>query len=117
MFNKIFLVGRLGKDPELKRTKNDKTMCQVSIATQEKKDDPVQWHNCLFFEKTAEILEKYCKKGGRVFIEGKVLYTQYEKDGIKKNSTQVMVNKLTILDFKEDVKSVDNNEKNEFYPF
>ena len=78
--NKVFLKGRLGQDPE-----NNNGAVKFSIATSEKytnsqgeKVENTQWHNCVAFGKTGEILQKYLKKGQEVFIEGKINYNKHE---------------------------------------
>jgi single-strand DNA-binding protein len=79
--NKVFLKGRLGQDPE-----NNNGVVKFSIATSERytdkqgeKQEVTQWHNCVAFNKTGEILEKYLKKGQEVFIEGKINYNKHEE--------------------------------------
>ena len=84
MFNKIFLLGNLGADPELKTGKSGKSYCRFSIATTsvvggEKK---TEWFRCTAFGRTGDALAKYCSKGQTVFVEGRVEEQKYtDKNG------------------------------------
>ena len=97
MINKLTLVGRLGKDPEIKQSPNGNTYAKFSVATSESYKDKsgewiniTQWHNCMCFGKTAEFLK--AEKGELVYIEGKVQYDDVEKDGGKVRYTNVIAN-------------------------
>lgn len=93
-YNKIIIVGRVGKDPELKTTGTGKALCKFSVATQDRKDAPTQWHNCVVWEKSAEIFAQYVKKGHKVLVEGSVRYEKYEE----KMFTSIGVQRFVFLE-------------------
>lgn len=108
MRNKVQLIGNLGMDPEMKNFDNGQ-MARFSIATSDKytnaKGEQVentQWHNVVAWGKTAEIAEKYLRKGQQVAIDGRLETRQYDdKDGNKRYITQVVCNELLMLGKKE----------------
>lgn len=83
--NKVLLIGRLGKDPEVRATQGGSAICNFSLATSESwskdgnKEEKTEWHRIVFFGKQAEIAGKYLKKGKQVYIEGR-LQTRTWKD-------------------------------------
>ena len=92
--NKIFLCGNLTRDVELKRTSSDKTFGRVGIAVKRpftRDKDAVDFLNLLAWEKTAEFMHKYFGKGSRILVEGRVQTGSYEKDGVKINTFDVIV--------------------------
>ena len=106
--NKVFLLGRLGKDPEMKATQGGMTIANFTLATSDRtKDaqgnwqDHTEWHNLVAFQRTAEIVRDYCKKGSQIFVEGKIQTRSWEdKEGHKKYWTEILVNDLSLLDGK-----------------
>ena len=105
--NKTILVGRLGKDPEVRKTPNGATVCSFSIATSEKYKDKqgnqqeeTEWHNIVAWNKTAECLGQYLRKGSLVYLEGKLKTDSWEDNGVKKYKTNVIVNNFQFLDSK-----------------
>jgi len=106
--NKVFLLGRLGKDPEMKATQGGMTIANFTLATSDRtKDaqgnwqDHTEWHNLVAFQRTAEIVRDYCKKGSQIFVEGKIQTRSWEdKEGHKKYWTEILVNELSLLDSK-----------------
>ena len=101
--NSVQLIGRLGKDPEVK-TFNDKKKAAFSLATSEtyknqkgEKVEDTQWHNVVIWGKLAGIAEKYLKKGNEVAIEGKLIHRVYETNGEKRFVTEINVNDLVML--------------------
>lgn len=102
--NRATLIGRLGRDPEIKYTQSGAAVCNFSMATSEnwtdkagEKQEKTEWHRVVAFGKPAEILEKYLKKGDQVFIEGKLQTRQYDKEGQTHYSTEVVVTGFTFL--------------------
>jgi single-strand DNA-binding protein len=103
--NSVTLIGRLGFDPEIKNLDSGKKLAKMSIATDDSyrdasgnKVEQTQWHQVIAWGKTAEIAEKYLKKGKEVAIEGKLVHRNYEdKDGNKKYITEVNVNEILML--------------------
>ncbi len=106
--NKVQLIGRLGMDPEVKTFDNGQ-MARMSIATSDhyrngkgEQVEETQWHNVVAWGKTAEIAEKYLRKGQEVVINGKLETRQYDdKDGNKRYITQVVCNELLMIGKKE----------------
>lgn len=106
--NKVQLIGNLGKDPELKFTPSGIAVATFSIATSEKWKDQegnvqekTEWHNIVAWRKTAEICGEYLKKGSKVYVEGKLETTPYEKDGVKHYPTKINIFTLIMLSQKE----------------
>jgi single-strand DNA-binding protein len=111
MVNKVFLIGRLGKDPVVKHFSNDNAIAEFSLATNESyrnKEgqvvDVTDWHNIKIpTKRQAEIAEKYLKKGSQVFIEGKIRTRSYDdKDGNKRYVTEIIAEQFRMLDGKRD---------------
>jgi single-strand DNA-binding protein len=103
--NKVILLGRAGKDPEIKSTANGMTIANLSLATDESRKDQqgngqkeTTWHNLVAFKKTAEIIQQYVQKGSVLYVEGKIQTRSWEKDGVKQYRTEIVVNELTMLD-------------------
>jgi single-strand DNA-binding protein len=109
MRNKVQLIGNLGNAPEVKMLESGKKLVKLSMATNEtyknakgERVTETQWHNLVAWGKTADIIEKYLKKGSEVAIEGKLMNKNYtDKDGIKRYYTEILVNELLMLDGKE----------------
>tara|TARA_B100000749_G_C18099252_1_gene331097 strand:- start:157 stop:501 length:345 start_codon:yes stop_codon:yes gene_type:complete len=102
--NHVQLIGNLGADPEIKKAGESSKVINISLATNEKyKDnsgelkDDTQWHNLVFWNAKAEILEKFCKKGSEIGVTGKLVNRSWEKDGQKYYTTEVHVNELLLL--------------------
>ncbi len=104
--NKVLLLGNLGKDPEIRTTANGMTVATFSLATAERaKDstgnwvDKTEWHNLVAFQRTAEIIRDYVKKGTQIFVEGKLQTRSWDdkESGQKKYRTEILVNELTLL--------------------
>ena len=101
--NSVHLIGRLGKDPEVKNFNNSKK-ASFTIATTEsyknqkgEKVEETQWPNIVIWGKLAGIVEKYLKKGQEIAVEGKLIHRSYESNGEKKYITEVNVNDLLML--------------------
>ena len=103
--NKVQLIGNLGMDPEVKSLDGGKKLAKMSIATHEsyknakgEKVEETQWHNLIAWGKTAEIVEKFLKKGTEVAIEGKLVNSNYtDKEGIKRYVTEIEVSEVLML--------------------
>ena len=103
--NKVQLIGNLGNDPEIINLESGKTLAKFSIATNEsyknaqgEKITDTQWHNLIAWGKTAEIIEKYLKKGNEVMVEGKLTSRSYQtKEGEKRYITEIVCNELLML--------------------
>lgn len=108
--NRVQLIGHLGSDPEIINFDNDKKLAKVSIATNDsymnnkgEKVEDTQWHNLVMWSKTAEIAEKYLKKGMEICVEGRLTSRSWEnKEGEKRYSTEIVVNEMLMLGKKKD---------------
>ena len=103
--NKVQLIGNLGNDPEVKHLDSGKTLAKFAVATNDRhynqdgeKVEDVQWHNLVAWGKTAELAEKYLKKGSEIAVEGKLTNRSYEnKEGQKKYITEVIISEILML--------------------
>jgi single-strand DNA-binding protein len=104
--NKVILVGNCGRDPEVRYAPSGTAIATVSIATSSKRKDKTsgesieetQWHRVTFYDRLAEIAGEYLKKGGSVYIEGRLKYGRYtDKDGIERNTTDIVANEMQLL--------------------
>lgn len=103
--NKAILVGNLGSDPEVRSTTAGKRVASFSIATSRQwtaqngvKQDVTQWHKCVVWGKLADVVEKWVKKGDRLYVEGEIEYRSWDdKDGNKKYTTEINVRDLVML--------------------
>ena len=102
--NKVMLLGRLGKDPEIKSTQGGMLIASFTLATSDRaKDaqgnwqDKTEWHNLVAFGRTAELVRDYCKKGKELFIEGKIQTRSWDdkESGQKKYRTEILVNDMS----------------------
>ena len=105
MLNKVILIGRLGRDPEVRYMPNGEAVCNFSVATSEKYTDKngqrqksTEWHNVTMYRKLAEIAGQYLKKGSLVYIEGRIQSRKYQgKDGIERTAYDIIVNEMKML--------------------
>lgn len=97
--NKVILVGTCGQDPEVRHLPNGNAVTNLSLATSEQwtdkqtgqKVERTEWHRVSMFGKVAEIAGEYLRKGSQVYIEGKLQTREWEKDGIKRYTTEIIV--------------------------
>lgn len=99
MLNKVMLIGRLGRDPECKITQSGKSVCLFTLATDTGYGDnkKTDWHNITVFDKTSDNCAKYLRKGSPVYVEGRISYDAYEKDGIKHTTTKIIANTVLFI--------------------
>ncbi|MDR1578628.1 MAG: single-stranded DNA-binding protein [Deltaproteobacteria bacterium] len=103
--NKVILLGRLGRDPEMRRTQSGKNVTNFSLATSERwnNEDHVEWHKIVLFDRLAEIAKEYLRKGSQVYLEGRIQTNSWEDQaGNKRNSTEIYANSMVILTPKKD---------------
>ena len=108
--NKVQIIGTLGRDPEMKYLPSGSAVVTVSVATDEsytdkqsgQKVEKTEWHRLTGFGKVAEIIGQYLKKGSKAYFEGKLRTNEYEKDGIKRYSTEIVINDMMMLDGRQD---------------
>jgi len=114
--NLVILVGRLGKDPDIKYTPSGSQVTSFNLATDKSWKDKsgekvkkTEWHNITAFGKLAEICGNYLGKGKLVFIEGRIQTRQWDdKDGVKRYTTEIVASEMKMLDKKE---AYDENEQ------
>ena len=105
MLNKVFLIGRLGRDPEVRYMPNGEAVCNFSVATSEKytdkngqRQEATEWHNVTMYRKLAEIAGQYLRKGSQVYLEGRIQSRKYQgKDGIERTAYEIIANEMKML--------------------
>jgi single-strand DNA-binding protein len=108
--NKVILVGRLGKDPELRYTPQGTAVATFSLATDERYKDrdgnqqqKTQWHNIVTWRGLAEICGKYLHKGKQIYIEGKIQTRSYDdRDGNQRYITEIVADQMQMLGSRDD---------------
>jgi single-strand DNA-binding protein len=104
--NKVILLGNVGKDPEIRATAGGMTVANFSIATTDRikgadgqYTDKTEWHNLVAFQRTAEIVRDYVKKGNKLYIEGRLSTSSWDDKatGQKKYKTEIIVGDLSLL--------------------
>lgn len=111
MINKVILVGRLGRDPEIRSTPQGNTVAKFTLATDERftdrageKQERTEWHNIIAWGKLGEICGQYLKKGKLVYIEGSIRTDSWDdkESGQKKYRTEIVANTMKMLDRREE---------------
>lgn len=103
--NKVILIGRLGKDPEVRNLENGVSVANFTMATSEsykdrttgEKKEVTEWHNVVLWRGLAEISQKYLHKGDMVYIEGKLRTRSWEKEGVTRYTTEIVADNMTML--------------------
>ena len=102
--NKVIIVGRLGQDPEMKAVGQGATVTRLNVATSEnwvdksgQKQERTEWHRITVWGKLGELCGKYLAKGRQAYVEGRLLTTSYEKNGVKMYSTEIVANNVHFL--------------------
>ena len=105
--NKVILIGRLGKDPEMKYTPSGTAVVNFSLATNHSaKDqdgnfvDKTEWHRIVAFGKLGEICGEYLAKGKQIYIEGRLQTRSWEKDGVTRYTTEIVASDMQMLEAK-----------------
>jgi single-strand DNA-binding protein len=106
--NKVILVGNVGRDPETRHLDKGVAVSRFSLATTEnytaktgEKVSNTEWHNIVAWRGLAEVVEKYVKKGSKLYIEGRLKTNMYEKDGVKHYATEIIADTMHMLDKRE----------------
>ena len=128
--NKAIIVGNVGDDPDIRTMPNGNQVVNLSIATSDEwkdkntgeKKEKTEWHRCVFFNKIADIAAQYVNKGSKLYIEGRLQTRSYEQNGVKKYSTEIVVNDMRMLDSKNtnsnnEVKEASKNDMAKFDSF
>jgi single-strand DNA-binding protein len=107
--NKVILIGNVGGDPETKYMPSGGAVTNLSIATSESWKDKqtgqpqerTEWHRVVFFNRLAEIASEYVRKGSKVYVEGALRTRQWEQDGVKRYSTEIVASQMQMLDSRQ----------------
>jgi single-strand DNA-binding protein len=105
MLNKVQIIGRVGKDPEVRYSTNGDAMANFTVATSERYKDKqtgeavekTEWHNVSAFRRLGEIVGEYVKKGSLIYIEGKIQTRKYDKDGVTHYATGIVASEMKML--------------------
>lgn len=103
--NKVILVGRLGKDPEVRNLENGASVANFTMATSETykdkttgdKKEVTEWHNIVLWRGLADIAAKYLHKGDMIYVEGKLRTRSWEKEGVTRYTTEIIGDNMTML--------------------
>ena len=103
--NKVTLIGTLGRDPEVRYMPNGNAVANLTLATDESYNDrqtgqkveQTEWHRIVVYGKLAEIVQQYLKKGSKAYFEGRLKTREWEKDGIKRYTTEIIANDMMML--------------------
>lgn len=120
MLNKVFLIGNVGSDIEVRYSQSGNAFCSITLATsssyidkQGNKKEDTEWHSITCFGKTAENCGKYLKKGNRIYVEGKIKTEKAEdREGKAKYYTKIYANEIKFLSSK----NIETQEKDEYIP-
>ncbi len=120
--NKVTLIGNLGSDPEVRATPGGNRVAQFSLATSRTwndqsgtKQEKTEWHRCVVWNtkgsQLADIVERYVKKGDKIYVEGRIEYRQWQdKDGQTRYSTEINVRELILLGGRREGGDMDGGE-------
>lgn len=102
--NKVLLIGNVGSEPEVRTTPNGTRVAKVSLATNRtwkdgsgQEQEKTEWHRLTFFGNIVDVVERYVNKGDRLYVEGRVEYSQTEADGVTKYWTDIVVSEMVML--------------------
>ena len=115
--NKVILVGNLGNDPEVRYMPNGNAVANISLATSDswkdktsgEQQEKTEWHRVVFFNRLAEIVEQYVKKGSKLYVEGRLQTRSWEQDGVKRYSTEIVANEMQMLDGRSGPQEINDN--------
>lgn len=108
--NKVILVGNCGGDPETRHLPSGGAVTNLTLATSETwkdkdtgaQQEKTEWHRVVFFNRLAEIVNEYVKKGAKLYIEGSLRTRSWEQDGIKRYATEIVASDMQLLDSRND---------------
>jgi single-strand DNA-binding protein len=101
--NKVILVGNIGRDPDIQTTNGGTKVAHVSLATSRRVprngsfEERTEWHRLTLWDRLAQLAEDYVRKGDRVYIEGRIEYDSFEKNGVTIPTAEVQVRELVLL--------------------
>lgn len=123
-FNKILIVGNLGRDPELRYTPQGDAVCNFNVASNERRrdaagemQDKTTWFRISAWGRLAEVANQYLKKGSQVFVEGRLSLEEYtDRDGVQRTALRVRASDLQFLDRKGAAEPVEDHPAEETTP-
>ena len=107
--NKVILIGNLGQDPDVKYMPNGNAVANVTLATSDSWKDKntgeaqerTEWHRVVFFRRLGEVVGEYCKKGSKIYIEGRLQTRKWQdKNGQDRYTTEIVADQMQLLDSK-----------------
>lgn len=106
--NKVILLGNVGTEPETRQLPSGGSVTSLSLATSEawkdkntgQQQEKTEWHKIVSFNRLAEIMAQYVKKGSKIYIEGSLRTRSWEQDGVKRYATEIVANEMQLLDGK-----------------
>ena len=110
--NLVILSGRMARDPELRYTSGGKAYANFTLAVQKTRDE-AEFIDCIVWEKTAETIAEYFRKGNRILIQGRLSVNSYDQNGEKRKFTRVLANTFEFIDSKNSGNS-QNNSRNRY---
>ena len=111
MANLVILLGRMARDPELRYTSSGKAYANFTLAVQKTKDE-AEFIDCIVWEKTAETIAEYFRKGNKILINGKIVTSTYESNGEKRKSVKVQAFNFEFIDSKNSGNNQNGNKNN-----
>lgn len=118
--NKVIILGTFGRDPEVRFMPNGEAVANFSIATTESwkdksgaKQEKTEWHNLVAYRKLAEIIGEYMKKGSSGYFEGRLQTRKWEKDGVTRYATEIIVDSMQMLGGKRDTQNGGSNNSDD----
>ena len=109
--NKVQLIGHIGRDPEVKYASSGMAVCSARLATSSKRKDKstgntiedTEWHSLVFYDKLAEIVGEWCKKGKQIYVEGRLKTRKWQdKDGNDRYTTEIVCDQMQMLGGRDD---------------
>lgn len=104
--NKVILIGNCGRDPEVRYSQSGMALVNISLATSSRRKDKnsgemiedTQWHRITFYDRLAEVVGEYVKKGSSIYVEGRIKYGKFtNKDGIEQNTCDIIATEMQML--------------------
>lgn len=108
--NKVIIVGNVGTDPEVRYMPNGGAVANISVATSEswkdkntgQQKEETEWHRVVFYNRLAEIVGEYIRKGSKIYLEGSLHTRSWDQDGVKRYSTEIKASTMQMLDSRGD---------------
>ena len=114
--NKAIILGRVGRDPDIRTTPNGIKVVNFSVATSRKVkgEEQTQWHRVTMYDKLAEIAAQYLRKGSLVYVEGEIKYSKFtNKDGVEQNTTEIIANQMQMVGGRPQTEEAQQHPKEE----